>query len=157
MGAQLLSQFTNTHRRSAIRGSDELLSGRWAAIDANGQAVLPGAGSKIGLYWLLEGNRQHIGSPTDFGGSPFPSTNFVELPAVQASNAVALVYGDFRAEVGPEGVDPAAAYNVRDELEVDNFGRLVPLAAGVTAAVVEAVTTDVGGNVTSLTFRSVAQ
>ena len=155
MAVKILSHFTATQRRSAPRGTGDLLTGRWAAVDANGQAVVPGAGSKIGLYLVLEGNLIHIGSPTDFDTSPFPSTNSEQLPANKASNQVALAYGVFRYEVGPEGCNPGASYSVRDLVTSDNFGRLITTTDEELAlGSVEAVTTDTSSNVTKLVIRT---
>lgn len=153
MTTEILSQFSETKRRSVSSGTSDLLTGRWMALDANGQAVVPGGADKEGLYLLLEGDLIHIGSPTDFGVSPFASTKTEALPTVQAVGAVALAYGIFRYRTGPEGCKPDDTFAVGDAVGVDAFGRII--AGGtVKHAIVEAVTTDVGNNVTELVLRT---
>ena len=153
---ELITPFTQVHRKSAIKsaGQAQLLSGRWAALDASGEAAYPGAGAKQGLYLVIEGSHIHIGSNTEFGGStPFASTNAESLPSVAAAGAVGLAYGVFRYRVGPEGCNPAATYTVGSLVEVDADGRVIPLAAGVAIARVEAVSTNANG-VTELVLRT---
>lgn len=152
---ELLTPFTQVHRKSAIKsaGNTQLLSGRWATLDAAGEAALPGAGAKQGLYLVLEGSHQHIGDNTEFGAAPHDSTNAVELPSVKAAGAVGLAYGVFRYRVGPEGCDPTQTFNVDDLVAVDNHGRIIPVGGGVAIARVEAVTTDANG-VTELVLRT---
>jgi hypothetical protein len=146
MSCELLTPFTQALRRSAIKG-ESLLTGRWAAIDANGQAVAPGAGSKRGLNLVLEGTHIHTGSNLDFGSAAaMNSTKNEELPSVKAVGAVALAYGVFRYKVGPEGCDPAQSYTVGDLLDVDAYGRLIPASDdGDEVGRVEAVATDANG------------
>lgn len=153
MAVEILSQFSETKRRSVISSSGTLLTGRWVTIDSNGQAALPGAANVKGLYLLLEGDYIHIGDPTDFGTAPFDSTSKEELPSNKAVGAVAIAYGIFRYRTGPEGCDPAATFNVGDAVSVDQYGRIVA-ATTVENAIVEGVTTDSGGNVTELVLRT---
>lgn len=156
---ELLSIFTGVDRRSTTvaDGVTHLLSGRWAVIDANGQAKYPGAGDKLGMYLVLEGTHRHIGDNTEFGAAPHNSTNAVELPSVKAAGAVALAYGVFRYRVGPEGCNPAETFNVEDMVTVDAYGRVIPSAvAGDEVARVEAVSTDANG-VTELVLRTLGK
>ena len=155
MTTEILSPFSQTSRRSVTSSNKALLTGRWVAIDANGQAAYPGsAGDVNGLNLLLEGDSIHIGDPTEFGGStPFASTNEEKLPSVQAVGAVALAYGVFRYRTGPEGCDPTATFAIGAAVSVDADGRIVTTGA-VKVAIVEAVTTDAGSKVTELVLRT---
>lgn len=153
MSVRLVTPFTHVDRRSAPKGTPDLLTGRWAILDSSGDAVVPGAVRK-GLYLTLEGNRIHIGTNLEFGSSPFDSTNSELLPAVVASNAVALAYGVFIYEVGPEGCDPLHSFTVGDLVATDNFGRIVAASGGNELGKVEAVTTDGDGHVTLLRVRT---
>lgn len=159
--------FTQVPRISAIRYGQggntpaTLLTGRWCQLDANGNAAVVGTSRDLadcqGLYWIIEGTHNHIGTTAEFDGTSKMSTNMVELPSVKAQGAVALVFGVFRGEVGPEGVDNSdhANYDAGDKLTIDQYGRLI-VANGTTdlnVAVAETVTEDANG-VTSLVFRT---
>lgn len=153
MSVRLVTPFTRVDRRSVPIGAGDILTGRWVALDANGLAVVPGSARK-GLYLALEGNLLHVGGTADFGSSPFASTKSVVLPAVLTSGALALAYGAFVYEVGPEGCDPAHSFTVGDLVATDNFGRLVAASGGNEIAKVEAVTTDGGALVTLIRVRT---
>lgn len=153
MSVRLVTPFTRVDRRSAPIGSGDILTGRWVVLDASGLAVVPGAVRK-GLYLALEGNLIHIGGTADFGSSPFASTKSEALPAVLASGALALAYGAFIYEVGPEGCDPTHTFTVGDLVTTDNFGRIVAASSGNEIGKVEAVTTDGGSLVTLLRVRT---
>jgi hypothetical protein len=151
----LLTPFTQVLRPSAPKADGvNILTGRFYVRNNAGQMVLPGSANKMGAYLALEGNITHIGGTTDFGGSaPFDSTASEPNPSVLACSEVGLAYGYFRAQVGPEGVDPAATYTHDALLTIDASGRLVPAGGGDQAvAKVEASATDGAGKVTSLTF-----
>lgn len=149
MSVTLVTPFSQVTRRSAIKGSGDILTGRLVAVNSAGQVVAPGT-QRVGLYLALEGNLIHVGSNLagDFGAStPFASTNAKALPSVTPTGAVALAYGVYRYTVGPEGFDPAATYTVGQLVRSDADGRLVAVGAEATGvdfqdvsyAVVEAV------------------
>lgn len=162
MSVQLLSPFTQVFRRSAPKGSGDLLTGRWAIVDASGQAVVPGGGQagKPGAYLVLEGNLGHKGTGADF--STATSTKSFTLPSVVQSGEIALAYGVFRYEVGPEGFDNSdvlgtpASYDVGDLLTTDQYGRLVPAAGGNELVKIEAIAVDANG-VTKATLRTLGK
>ena len=133
-----------------------ILSGRWVALDSTGRVILPGS-QALGLYLALEGDLLHIGSTTDFGTSPFASTNAVSLPSGVASNEVALAYGSFVYTVGPEGCDPTAALNTGVLAAPDAFGRLVVVAAANATCVIESRVVDGGGLTSLLTVKSLGK
>ncbi len=155
MSVELKSIFSEVKRRSVPKNSaGQLLTGRWVTINGSGEAAYPGAGSKAGLYFLLEGSHVHLGTNLEFSGSGnHDSTNAEALPSNAASLAMALAYGQFIAKVGSEGVDPAASLNVGDLVAVDAYGRLIAVGGGIAVAKVEAITTDANG-ITSLTFKA---
>lgn len=154
MAVTLKTIFSDVKRLSAPKGAGQLLTGRWATLNASGEAILPGAGLKAALYLVLEGNVVHIGTNLEFAvGAPFDSTKYEALPAVESTGAVCLAYGDFVVTVGPEGVNPLAAYVIGNGVEVDASGRLIPLAAGVMVGRVEGLTSDANG-VTTLTIKA---
>src|SRR4051812_48176072 len=133
MSVTLLSPFTQVFRRSAPKGTGDLLTGRWALVDASGQAVVPGGdAAKPGKYLILEGNVGHKGTNLEFDSSTKASTNSFSLPSVNAQGEVALAYGVFRYKVGPEAFDNVdvvnngANYAVGKLLTDDAYGRLVP-------------------------------
>jgi hypothetical protein len=154
MSVMLLTPFTMVNRRSAPMGgitatynpSGNYLTGRWALINASGEAVVPGIGHVKGAYLVLEGNLGHNGDPTDFGADTtgYASTSSFELPSVQQSGELALAYGAFRYQTGPEGCDPTQSFTVDGYVTLDGYGRIVPAgSAGVATGKVESVTTGV--------------
>ncbi len=155
MAVEIKTIISETERRSAPKAAaGQLLSGRWVTLNGSGEAAYPGAGSKAGLYFLWEGSHVHIGTNADFSGSGNrDSTVAEELPSNKATLQNALVYGQFVAKVGSEGVDPAASLSVGDLCAVDAYGRLIAVGGGIAVAKVEAVTSD-GGGITSLTFKA---
>lgn len=154
MSCEIKSILSLVQRRSAPAGATQILTGRLVTLNVNGEAVYPGAGTKRGLYLVLEGTHIHKGTNLEFGTTPFNSTNAEELPAAKASKQVALAYGIFRYTVGPEGCDPAASLSVGALVEVDAAGRLIAVTTADNAmGKVEAVTTDANG-ITSLTIRT---
>ena len=163
MSVMLLTPFTMVNRRSAPMGpaqsqynpSDDFLTGRWGVINAAGEVVLPGAGPVRGCYLILEGNLGHNGTAEEFEVSPpYMSTSSFELPSVQQSGEVALAYGVFRYEVGPEGCDPKANFVNDGYVQVDQWGRIVPSGTGgISIGKVESVATDANG-VTQLVIRT---
>lgn len=139
MSVNLLTPFTMVPRRSApVASGVTLFTGRWATINAAGEAVLPTAGG-VGLL-VLEGNKIAKEGTTFGAGPTFTPAESIALPsnAAAASNSVALAYGVFRFDVGPEGFD-VTGLAVEDGLELDAAGRLVKLASGTRVATVEAV------------------
>ncbi|HSW49532.1 MAG TPA: hypothetical protein VLH09_05120 [Bryobacteraceae bacterium] len=155
MSCEIKSVLSLVQRRSAPAGASQILTGRWVTLNGNGEAVYPGAGSKRGLYLVLEGTHIHKGTNLQFAGSgSYDSTNAEELPAVKASKACALAYGCFRFQVGSEGCAPGASLTVGALVDVDAAGRLIAsLAATDAMGKVEAITTDANG-ITSLTIRT---
>ena len=156
--AELLTPFSQVLRRSAPKGSADILTGRWVAVDANGQVVPRGTTEIMGLYLAIEGNLVHTGDNTQFDGSG-NSTKSSELPSVKQSGECALAYGVFRYRVGPEGCVPGSTYTVDGLVTVDAAGRVVPLGGGdkdTAIAKVEAVTTD-GNGVTELVLRTLGR
>jgi len=154
--------FTFAQRRGAVMAdtTKQYLTGRWVAMNGSGQFAIPGSGRALnnayGLYWLLEGNQEHIGLTTDFNsGANYVSTNFNTLPSVLASNALTGVYGCFVGACGPAGVDPTLSIVNGSFLTIDAYGRMV-IASGsnIVVAVAEVVTTDGGGNVQTLVFKT---
>lgn len=147
---------TNIRSRPAAVGTTPL-TGRWFALDSTGRVIVPGT-QRRGLYLAIEGVNLHVGSPTEFGSSPFASTNFVALPASVASGECALAYGAFVYTVGPEGCDPTAALTPGTEVASDAFGRLVSVGSEDTAiGMVEARTVDGSSNTLTLTVRTYAK
>jgi hypothetical protein len=155
--AMVRSLLSKANIRSVATQLTALLTGRWVMVNGSGLAVLPSAGF-LNSYFVCEGMRRHTGTPTDFGnaGAGYASTVYENLPAPQASGQVALGYGIFRAEVGPEGTDPEDAVTVvGDLLKVDIYGRLVRGGNSTDAvAYCEGVLRDTGGKITKLTFRA---
>jgi hypothetical protein len=149
-----VTPFTSVKRRSAPIGGSDILTGRWVTINGSGLVVAPGSAAPDALYLALEGSQIHVGSPTDFGSSPYPSTNFNELPSVVASGQLALAYGQFIYEVGPEGCDPTHTFSVGDLVTSDAYGRLVAAGGGNQIGVIESVTTDTSAHVTLLRVRT---
>lgn len=157
--------FTQVARRSLVGASfqtTQYLSGRWVAVDTNGQFAVVGTARDLqnayGLYWLLEGTHDHIGAnvaTVDFAASTFLSLQTAQLPSNKLQGALTGVMGVFVGRVGPEGVDPTDTGIVNGaELTVDAFGRLITAGSGnVRVAVAEVVTTD-GNGVTGLIFRT---
>lgn len=152
--------FTFTPRRSGKKAdaASQILSGRWVVINADNQLAYPGSGRAggAGLYWVLEGTHNHVGTNLEFDGSSKASTNADLLPSVAAQGAIGLAYGVFVGNVGPEGCDPAMEVEVGDALEIDQYGRLVPFYEGEKIAIVEAITTNDDG-VTRLVFRALGK
>lgn len=141
MAVELVTPFSQVLRRSAIKGSGDILTGRVVAVNSTGQVVSPGT-QRLGLYLALEGNLIHIGGnlSTDFGAaSPFASTNAKALPSVVPTGACALAYGVFRYRVNAEGFDPAATYTVGQAVRTDADGRLVAIGAEATGTAIQDV------------------
>lgn len=141
MAVTLVTPFYQVTRRSAIKGTASVQTGRLVAVNSAGQVVSPGT-QRLGLYLAFEGDIIHIGGnlSTDFGASsPFSSTNFTTLPAGAATGAVALAYGVYRYTVGPEGFDPAATYTVGQVVRADADGRLVAVGAEASGTAVQDV------------------
>jgi len=157
MAVQLLTPFTQVFRRSAPKDTADLLTGRWVAIGSTGKAAVPGGGAKVGLNLVIEGNKGHKGTNLEFGnaGTGYASTNYFTLPSVAQSGEVALAYGVFRYQVGPEGCDPTAHASLAVDalVAVDAYGRIIPVGDGVAIGKVEAISTDANG-VTLLTIRT---
>ena len=138
----LLTPFTQTLRRSAPIGSGvDLLSGRWAARNAAGEAIKPTAGGFAEL--VLEGNKKHAEDAT-FAATTNEPSETVDLPSAKAANQAALAYGIFRFEVDPVGFVEAVETATLDALlAVDAEGRLVLATSGdVPLAIVEIATAD---------------
>jgi hypothetical protein len=155
MSVRLVTPFTQVNRRSVPIGAGALLTGRWATLDANGLAIVPGAVPVIGGYLILEGSLIHVGDETDFSGSaPYASTDSNVLPSVAASGQVALAYGVFVFEVGPEGCDPTHAFSPGDLVTIDAYGRIIAASGGNQIGKVEAVSTDASALVTLLRIRT---
>lgn len=153
MSVKLLTPFTTVSRRSAPMPSDgdDILTGRWAIVDENGEVVPVGTeAGKPGAYLVLEGNVSHKGSGADFDGTTKESTDSFELPSVVQSHEIALAYGVFRYEVGPEGFNNSAIPDAGDLVTTDAYGRLVATTGGDEIAKVEAITTDDDGVVTAV-------
>jgi hypothetical protein len=123
MAVELLTPFTAVNRRSAPKASSNpiILTGRFYAIDSTGSVALP-ALAAVGVYLAVEGDRLHIGSPSDFSAGA--STNYVLHNAVTATGHIALAYGVYRVKIGPEAVDQAITLALNDKLKVDTLGRL---------------------------------
>lgn len=155
MAVTLKTPFTVVNRRSGIKGSGDVLTGRWVQLDANGKVTTLDP-TKGGSYFVVEGNILHTGSATDFSGAT--STKYVNLPSVDAVGAIALAYGVFRVEVGPEGVlQSDANFAVGAPLYLDSSGRLITTAgSAIKVAVVESVT-GTQNAWTSITIRTVSQ
>jgi hypothetical protein len=161
MAVQIINPgLTAVPRRSAAKGTADILTGRLVKIDSTGRVVVPGT-QRVGLYLALEGNLLHTGDAVQFGASPFDSTRNVELPSNAAAGQVALAYGVFVYEVGSEGCDPTATYVQGTLVASDNFGRLVPIsgtdAEDAAFGIVEAVVLDGSNRVTKLTVRTLGQ
>lgn len=157
MAVELLTPFTMVNRRSAPKpAANDVLTGRWIALDTDGTVVAPGTKNVAGLYLCIEGSLGHKGTNLEFGnsGAGYASTKSFEYPSVKQSNECALAYGVFRYKVGPEGCDPAATFAVDDLITIDAYGRVVPATTGdETMGKVEAVATNDNG-VTELTVRT---
>jgi hypothetical protein len=155
--------FTQVARRTAVAAdlTKQYLSGRWVCVNSMGQFAIVGTAKDLpnafGLYWLLEGTHDHIGTNLDFAtvaGQAFSSSNAVQLPSVKNQGALAGAYGVFVGTTGPEGVDPSASIVNQSELTVDQYGRFVVAGSGdIRVAVAEVVTSD-GNGITSVIFRT---
>ena len=158
MAIELLTPFSMVNRRTAIKGTNDVLTGRWVQLDNAGKvasAVNPLLGDS---YLVIEGNILHTGSPSDFTNSGITSAVFTRLPSSDAVGALGIAYGIFRYHVGPEGVlqsDSAFATGVA--VYLDSSGRLITTAgSAVRVGVVESVV----GNQnawTDITIRTVSQ
>ncbi len=151
---------TMVARRNGARTNttDQFLTGRWVARDATDSFAVVGTSKDLanayGLYLLLEGCVEHIGTNQDFDGTSKKSTNFVTLPSNANQGAMTGAYGVFVAAVGPEGVDPSASIVAQSELTVDQYGRLIVAQSGdIRVAVAEVITSD-GNGLTSVIFRT---
>jgi hypothetical protein len=152
MAVMLLTPFTQVSRRSVQVASGVLpVSGRWISTNATGLAALPAAGSP-NVSLVIEGLRAASVEAT-FDGSNVPSA-FASFSSAVAANAIAVAYGVFRFEVGPEGfateVETALPGTA---LYVDAAGVLVstpPAGTPVAVALVETAST------TKLVARSLA-
>ena len=132
------------------------LTGRWVSLDSSGLAVAPAAAA-VGVYFIYEGTHQHAGDGAAFDPGGL-STNTTAYPTNVFAGTLALLYGNFIASVGYEGVDQADVANIIPGalLKVDTVGRLVStnLAANNAVAKVESRVVDGAGKISSLTFRS---
>jgi hypothetical protein len=118
-------------------GVTTLMTGRWCAIDANGQALKPTAG-QAGVQLMLEGQVKPSVDATFAATTNEPSAT-AQMPSAIAANAVATVFGVYRFEVGPEGyVEAVESAGANTKLAVDAEGRLkVAVATEVVVAIVE--------------------
>ena len=163
MGVMLLTPFTMVNRRSAPMGGTSVwnpagnfLTGRWGVENSSGEIDLPGTNAIRGIYLILEGNLGHNGTNLQFGNAAagFASTSSFELPSVQQSGELALAYGVFRYQVGPEGCDPLATFTVGHYVSVDQYGRIIPSGSSEDViGKVESVTSNASG-VTELVIRT---
>lgn len=138
MSVQLLTPFTQVDRRSAaVATGVKPLSGTWISKNAAGEAILPTAAGQGNVELVLEGLSKPSEKAT-FDGSNVPSA-IVDLPSAVAANQVALAYGIFRFEVGPEGFTTAVETATPGTLlYVTTAGKLDTTAgAGIAVAVVE--------------------
>jgi len=142
MAVELLTPFSMVNRRTAIKGSTEVLTGRWVQMDGTNTVTASVDPTKGDFYLALEGTELHVGGPSDFDVTA-NSTDFTYLPSVEAVGAIGVAYGQFRYHVGPEGVDQSvAAFAAGDTVYLDTYGRLNKTAGGSNkaVAVVESVT-----------------
>jgi len=167
MSVMLLTPFTMVNRRSAPMGgvlntynpAGDFLTGRWVIMTSSGEIQVPGTSGVRGAYLLLEGNLGHNGTAEQFGnsGTGYASTSSFELPSVQQSGECALVYGVFRFQVGPEGVNPAdtGLQTVGNYWTIDGYGRIVAAASGgVAMGRVESVSLDGSNNISEFVGRT---
>lgn len=140
MAVELLTPFTSVNRRSVPKDSSTIvLTGRFYAINSSGNIVVPTLG-QVGVYLAVEGDRLHIGGPTEFTAGA--STNYVLHPAVTATGHCALAYGIYRVKIGPEALSQALTFAVGQALKVDTLGRLTndTVTDATTVAFIEAIT-----------------
>lgn len=156
MSIELLTPFSMVNRRTGIKGTNDVLTGRWVQLDGANKVTASVDPSKGDSYLALEGNLIHTGGPADFSGAA--STKFTNLPSVDAVGALGLAYGVFRYHVGPEGVLQADAFTVSAPVYLDTAGR-VTLASGGGAIKVGVVESLIGtvGAWTDVTIRTVSQ
>jgi hypothetical protein len=143
--------------RGALKatGLSVALTGRWVGLDATGAAIAPTAAQK-GIYLILEGTHQHLGTPTEFAAGV--STNSAAYPSNNFSKAIALLYQPCIVTVGPEGVDQADAANIvaKAMLKVDILGRLLSTAVPAEAVAIVESRVMSGANILSVTYRVLA-
>lgn len=138
MSIQLLTPFTQVNRRSmAVAAGVTPTTGLWVSQNAAGEAILPASAGQGLVSLAIEGLRKPSETAT-FDGSNIPSA-YASLPSAVAANQVAVAYGVFRFEVGPEGFTTAVeSTSPGDLLYVTTAGKLDTTAgAGVAVAVVE--------------------
>lgn len=156
MGVELLTPFSMVNRRTAIKGSNDVLTGRWIQMDSAGKVTASVDPAKGGSYLCIEGNLIHTGLPTDFSGAA--STVYTRLPSSDAVGALGIAYGVFRYHVGAEGVLQSDAFTIGATVYLDTAGR-VTLASGGGAIKVGVVESLVGTTAawTDVTIRTVSQ
>lgn len=140
MAVELLTPFSLVLRRTVLKGTADVLTGRWVQVDGNGFTLAP-ASPGAPLYLALEGNLVHTGGVADFDGSG-NSTKSTALPSVGAVGAIGVAYGIYRYHVGPEGVLQSDALTVGAKVYADSAGRLTINASGTfgPVAIIEALT-----------------
>jgi predicted RecA/RadA family phage recombinase len=156
MSIELLTPFSMVTRRTAIKGANDVLTGRWVQLDGTNKVTAAVDPTKGGSYLVMEGNLLHTGGPTDFTGAA--STVFTRLPSVDAVGALGIAYGVFRYHVGAEGVLQSDAFTVGAPVYLDSAGRVTLVNAGsaIKVGVIEAL---VGSTAawTDITIRTVSQ
>jgi hypothetical protein len=156
MSIELLTPFSMVNRRTAIKGTNDVLTGRWVQLDSANKVTASVDPTKGGSYLVLEGNLLHTGGPADFSGAA--STLFTRLPSVDAVGALGVAYGIFRYHVGPEGVLQSDAFTVGAPVYLDSAGRITLVNAGsaIKVGVIESVVGTTGAW-TDVTIRTVSQ
>lgn len=156
MAVELLTPFSMVNRRTAIKGTNDILTGRWVQLDGAGKVTASVDPTKGGSYLVLEGTLLHTGGVADFSGAA--STVYTRLPSVDAVGALGIAYGIFRYHVGPEGVlQSDASFAVGVPVYLDSAGRLITTAgAALKVGVVEAVVGSTNAW-TDITIRTVSQ
>ena len=128
MSIELLTPFSMVNRRTVVKGTNDVLTGRWVQTDGSNKITSAVDPTKGGSVLVLEGNLLHTGLPTDFSGAN--STVFTRLPSVDAVGAIGVAYGVFRYHVGPEGVLQSDAFAVGDAVYLDTAGRVTKVNGG---------------------------
>lgn len=156
MAVELLTPFSMVNRRTAIKGANDVLTGRWIQMDGVGKVTSAVDPTKGGSYLCIEGNLIHTGGVADFSGAA--STVFTRLPSSDAVGALGVAYGVFRYHAGPEAVlQSDASFAVGVAVYLDSAGRLITTAgSAVKVGVVEAVVGSVNAW-TDITIRTVSQ
>jgi hypothetical protein len=134
----LLTPFTQVDRRSMqVYSGVKPLTGTWVTNNPAGEAILPTAAGQGNVSLVLEGLTVPKANAT-FDGNNVPSA-LADLPSAVAANAIAVAYGIFRFEVGPEGFETAVeSASPGALLYVATSGKLsLTAGAGVAVATVE--------------------